>query len=316
MKLWHWLASDGQRGQSVGNHQGLAEFIAAEAIPGPKGPIFTYSTPDMPLARRSLIRLVERLSGRVGFERLYRDWQGARHDPAETVFTTAVRKLGVRAEVSADEVAQIPATGPLLVVANHPFGIVDGLLIGHLVSTRRRDVKLICHSLLCQPPEARGILMPIDFGAGPDARRTSAETRRRAVEWLDQGHALIIFPAGGVATARAFGQHAADFVWHPFVARLAQRAGVQTVAMFVAGQNSRLFHVVSQWSYPLRVALIFHETRRRLRAPVRVRVALPVAMAGVAKAEVVAVLRRRTYAMSEVGLKAEDTYEFPAHIRF
>ena len=149
-----------------------------------------------------------------------------------------------------------------------------------------------------------------------DERTVTLSETRRAVEWLDQGHALIIFPAGGVATARAFGKHAADFVWHPFVARLAQRAGVQTVAMFVAGQNSRLFHVVSQWSYPLRVALIFHETRRRLRAPVRVRVALPVAMAGVAKAEVVAVLRRRTYAMSEVGLKADDTYEFPAHIRF
>ena len=304
----------------MGSHQGLTDFIAADPVQNPvpaPGPVFTYSTPDMPWPRRTLIRLVERLSGRAGFERIYRDWQGQRHDPGETVFTSAVRKLGINGAVEAGEVTRIPSTGPLLIVANHPYGIIDGLLIGHLISTRRRDVKLICHSLLCQPPEARDILMPIDFGTGPDARRTSAETRRRAVEWLDQGHALIIFPAGGVATARPLQRQARDFVWHPFVARLAQRAGVKTVAMYIEGQNSRLFQVVSSLSYPLRVALIFHETRRRMKRPVTVRVAEAVEMAGVGKADVVPQLRARTFAMAQAGGPAAgEVFEFPSYIRF
>ncbi len=281
------------------------------------GPTFTYSTPEQSFWRRNLIGAVERLSGRARFERLYRDW-AARRDRSEAVFTSAIRALAVEPDVSAADLARIPAAGPLLVVANHPYGIIDGLLIGHLISTRRADVKLICHSLLCQPREAREVLLPIDFGAGAAARRASAETRRRAVEWLDQGHVLILFPGGGVATApRPFARHAADFAWHPFVARLAQRPGVRTVALFVHGQNSRLFQVVSHLSYPLRVALIFHETRRRRGGRVAVSIAEPVVLAGGDKAAVVASLRARTYAMAAGdGAGAGEEFAFNGCIRF
>lgn len=287
-------------------------------IDGPQGgPTFTYSTPEQSLFRRSLIRAIERLSGRARFERLYRDWRAVPRDGRETIFTSAIRALGVVAQVPDAELARIPATGPLLVVANHPFGIVDGLLIGKLISTRRGDIKLMCHSLLCQPPEARDVLLPIDFGVGAAARRISAETRRRAVAWLDQGHALIIFPGGGVATSpNPWRGAAADFEWHPFVARLAQRAGVKTLAMFVHGQNSRLFQLVSHISYPLRVALIFHETRRAMRAPVRVSIAEPVELAGADKAGLVTGLRQRAFAMAGPdGGRAEAVFALPPHIR-
>ena len=294
------------------------DFLEPSAEPVSAGPVFTYATPDQPWARRTLIRLVERLSGRTRFERIYRNWQQRPQDANETVFTSAIKELGVRYDVSAGDFAHIPAKGPLLVVANHPYGIVDGLLIGHLISTRRADIKLICHSLLCQPPEARDVLLPIDFGPGAEARRTSAETRRRAVEWLDQGHVLIIFPAGGVATSvKPLRGAAADFAWHPFIARLARRTGVQTLAMYVHGQNSRLFHVMSHISYPLRVALIFHETKRVLRRVVKVDIAAPVEMAVGEKEDVVAALRQRAYAMGPAGAAtAADVFDFPPHIVF
>lgn len=292
------------------------DFMEPSAEVAAEGPVFTYSSLQQPWARRTLIRMVEKLSGRTRFERIYRDWQQRPQDAHETVFTSAIKELGVRYDVSAQDFDHIPAKGPLLVVSNHPFGIVDGLLIGHLISTRRSDIKLICHSLLCQPPEARDVLLPIDFGPGTDARRTSAETRRRAVEWLDQGHALIIFPAGGVATSsRPLRGQAADFAWHPFIARLARRAGVQTLAMYVHGQNSRLFQVMSHLSYPLRVALIFHETKRALRRVVKVHIAPPIAMATGEKTDVVAVLRKRSYAMGPTGAAtAADVFEFPPRI--
>jgi putative hemolysin len=240
------------------------------------------------------------------------------HDANETVFTSAINALKVKTDISAADMGRIPAKGPLLIVANHPYGIVDGLLIGHLISTKRADVKLICHSLLCQPQEARDVLLPIDFGPGTEARRTSAETRRKAQDWLDQGHALIIFPAGGVATGvTPWRGVVADAVWHPFIARLAKRAGVKTLNMYVHGQNSRLFQAVSHYSYPLRVALIFRETKRALRRPVKVAIAEPVEMATVAKSDVVAALRGRTFAMAPAGVAtAADVFEFPARITF
>ncbi|MCW1917217.1 hypothetical protein NX862_00455 [Rhodobacter sp. KR11] len=280
------------------------------------GPIFTYSTPDMPWLRRSVIRVVERLSGRARFERLYRHWQATR-DPDAPIFSEAVRILGFDPQASAADLAHIPATGPLLIVANHPFGIADGLSIGHLIAKVRPDVKLICHSLLCKPHEARGVLMPIDFGPGPEARRTSAETRKKAVDWLDGGHALIIFPAGGVATSvTPFARNAADFLWHPFVTRLARRAGVQTLAIYVGGRNSRLFQVASHFSYILRVSLIFHETRRRLNKPLTMRIAAPVDCAAMEKGDVVTWLRERCFAMAEPGgPAAEVEFVFPPRVQ-
>ncbi len=293
------------------------EFLEPAAPVQSAGPVFTYSSPAQPWLRRTLIRTVERLSGRAGFERLYRDWQKKPRDMRETVFTSAIKTLGVQTDISAQDLARIPATGPLLVVANHPYGIVDGLLIGHLISTRRADVKLICHSLLCQPTEARDVLLPIDFGPGPEARRVSAETRKRAVEWLDRGHALIIFPAGGISTSpKAMGGVAADLVWHPFIARLARREGVKTLAMYIGGQNSRLFQMVSHWSYPLRLALIFHETKRVMRRPVKVAVAEPVDMAlAEDKSDLVGSLRSLTYGMApQGGPTAADVFEFPKRL--
>lgn len=303
--------------QDMGKHDVFSlDFLEPSAAPEPNGPMFTYSTLEQPWARRTLIRMVERLSGRARFERIYQDWQQRPQDANETVFTSAIKELGVRYDVSEQDFANIPAKGPLLVVSNHPYGIVDGLLIGHLISTRRSDIKLICHSLLCQPPEAQGVLLPIDFGPGTDARRTSAETRRRAVEWLDQGHVLIIFPAGGVATTpRPLRGAAADFAWHPFIARLARRAGVQTLAMYVQGQNSRLFHLMSHLSYPMRVALIFHETKRAMRRVVKVGIAPPIEVRAGDKGDVVAALRQRSYAMRPAGAAtAEDVFEFPPRI--
>lgn len=306
-------------GEQMGRHESFSlEFLEPAPLAPSQGPVFTYSAPSQPWLRRTMIRAVERMSGRARIERIYRDWRVKPRDLRETVFTAAIKALGVKTEVSAADMARIPAKGPLLVVANHPYGIVDGLLIGHLISTRRADIKLICHSLLCQPPEAKDVLLPIDFGPGPEARRTSAETRRLAVDWLDRGHALIIFPAGGVATSVSpWKGSAADLAWHPFIARLARRAGVKTLAMYVDGQNSRLFQLVSHFSYPLRVALIFHETRRTLRRPVRVAIAEPVAAGELTGPDAVMGLRERTYAMApKGGPRADMVFEFPERITF
>ena len=166
----------------------------------------------------------------------------------------------------------------MLFVANHPFGVVDGLAMGHLATHVRADTLIMTHSLLCQPPEARDYLLPVDFGGTEEAQATTMATRRRAVNWLNLGHALVVFPGGSVATSqRPFRGPAVEYAWHPFVGKLARLPGVTVVPVYFHGQNSRAFQILSHTNYALRIALLFRESVRRMGTSVKVSVGEPIA---------------------------------------
>ncbi len=224
---------------------------------------FSYSRPEQRWLNRTMIRTIERLSGQPYLERLYRDW-AANPPPGENIFAAAMRCLEIEIKTPPEAWARVPREGPVLFVANHPFGVVDGLMMGHLATAVRPDTKIMTHSLLCQVPEAREFLLPVDFGGTPQAAQTSAQTRRRSVEWLRGGHALAVFPAGSVSTAQnPFRGEALDAAWHPFAAKLARLPEVTVVPVCFHGQNSRLFQIASHIHYALRIALLFRETRVR-----------------------------------------------------
>ncbi len=281
-------------------------------------PAFTYSHPGQSRPRRALIRAVERVSGQPRLRGLYLGWAAApRAD--EPVFHAAMRLLDItprrRWTVPA---AQIPATGGLLLVANHPYGIVDGLALCQLGLDLRGNVQILTNSVLCQPAEVTPHLLPIDFSGTPQARKTSATSRRLAIELLAAGKCVAMFPAGGIATANAPLRGAAyDAEWHSFVARLAVIAGVTTLPVHFAGQNSRLFQIASHLSYPLRVALVFHETRRRSGGPLDMTVGAPISadeLQQLPKDQIAATLRRRTMALG--GVTRDETFQWPAHVKW
>jgi putative hemolysin len=296
---------------------GLASQPAASQVD------FTYAHPGQSLFRRNLIRAVERLTGQPGLRRLYLDWACEDSLPGVPVFSAALRRLQIRPCIAdgADHIGAVPSAGGLLLVANHPFGVVDGLTIGHLGQQLRGNVRILTNSLLCRVPEIDPHLLPVDFSGTPEARRLTAETRRKAADLLAAGQAVAVFPAGGVATAnRPLTGRAVDAAWHPFVGRLATIPGVTTLPVHFAGQNSRLFQIASHTSYPLRVALIFHETRRRMGRPVELRIGAPVSATDLARLprdEVAASLRRRCMALAAPALRDPDeTYVWPRHIKW
>lgn len=284
---------------------------------------FTYSHPGQSRFRRSLIRTVEALTGQPKLRRLYVDWAICDKRPGEAVFAAALRKLEIapRIAAGAEHLEAVPKSGGLLLVANHPFGVVDGLAIGHLGLQLRDNVKILTNSLLCRVPEVDPYLLPVDFSGTPEARRLTADTRRKAAALLAAGKVVAVFPAGGVSTAnRPLHGRAVDAPWHPFVGRLATIPGVTTLPVHFAGQNSRLFQVASHTSYPLRVALIFHETRRRIGRPVEVRLGAPVSadlLAQLDRDSVAMELRRRCMALAAPALPDPDeTYVWPRHIKW
>lgn len=280
---------------------------------------FSYSRAEQPWANRTAIRIIERLSGQPRLERLYRSWAERPH-PNENLFSAAVRLLKLKIETDDAAWARVPTQGPVLFIANHPFGVIDGLMMGHLATRIRPDVKIMTHSLLAQAPEAKDFMLPVDFGGTPEAQSTSLQTRRRTMDWLSNGHAVVVFPAGGVSTAqRPFTGPALESPWHPFVAKLARMPDVTIVPVYFHGQNSRAFQVMSHIHYALRIALLFRETVRRMGTRIRVDVATPLIPADLPPSgdrnEIVRFLRLQTLAMkNDAGFDPLEEFKFPAHV--
>ena len=302
----------------------LTEFLTDAPLATPSSPVeFSYAHPSQSLFRQGLIRAVEMLTGQPHLRRLYLDWVHYDRWAGEPVFAAALRKLGISLRITegAQNLDRVPRTGGVLLVANHPFGVVDGLALGHLGLDLRGNVQILTNSLLCRVPEVDPYLLPVDFSGTPEARRLTAATRRRAAALLMAGKVVAVFPAGGVATAnKPLKGRAVDAPWHPFVGRLATLTGVTTLPIHFADQNSRLFQLASHSSYALRVALIFHETRRRMGRAVQLRIGAPIPAAELQSCDrdqVALDLRRRCMALAAPALAdIDETYLWPSHIKW
>src|SRR3546814_4639839 len=157
------------------------------------------------------------LTGKPRLWRLYADY--CRAPAGGDFFAEAVDRLGLTLAIDSRDLRRIPRTGPLVVVANHPFGVVDGIVLGYLLSRARPDFRMVVNSVLYRLPELQRFLLPVDFAGTRAAQATNLATRRQALADLADGRAIAIFPGGTVSTAAAPLGRAADPAWNPFVGR-------------------------------------------------------------------------------------------------
>jgi putative hemolysin len=223
----------------------------------------SYAAPEDTRSKQAVIRLVERLSGQARVERIYRQVRASLR-PEDDVWAQAMRGLDITVRHDPCRLADVPRQGPLVVVANHPFGVVDGLALCHLVAKVRQDFRVVAMSTLCRMPEIRAHVLPINFANTRDAVATSARSRAAARALLIAGGCLLIFPAGAVSTSRRPFGLAEDAPWHPFVGRLVQSSRSAVLPVRFEGQNSRLFQLVSQVSPTLRLSLLLREAVSRI----------------------------------------------------
>jgi putative hemolysin len=190
--------------------------------------------------------------------------------------TRALAALSVSADISPDDLRHIPATGPVVVVANHPLGAIDGLLLISLLSRVRCDITLLGNSLLSFIPSLRPYLFAVDVFGGSRAVRKNGLALRNAMRWLSGGGCLLVFPAGEVAHHSTSDGRTIDSEWRTTAADLAARTGAAVVPIFIEGRNSRLFLAAGRVHPLLRTALLPREMWAMRGRTVPVRIGPPV----------------------------------------
>jgi putative hemolysin len=239
--------------------------------------LFSYAVPTDPPVKRGLIRLVEKATGQPKLKRLYLDNQRFPR-PSESFWAAAVRSLALDVVYDEAALARLPRTSATVFVANHPYGVLDGLVISWLVQKVRPDFLVLTNAVLMRAEEVRDYVLPIDFSETPEALAMNIKSRAAARAQLEKGGAVVVFPAGGVSTApdRLGRRPAVDAPWQPFVAQLIQRAKATVAPIWFGGQNSRLFQIASHVSLTLRLSLIFHEVKARIGTTLPVAIGAPI----------------------------------------
>ena len=184
---------------------------------------FSYASEGNSWLRNFAIQSVERLSGQPYLKRLYLAYQ-AENRPHTDFWQQVITRLDLTVDLTGADMGDIPKTGPLVVVANHPYGVLDGIVICWLVSQIRPDFKILINNVLCRAPEMAAHVLPVDFDETPEALQTNLTSRKQAKAHLEGGGALIVFPSGAISTTpRFFARQAEEIAWAPLVGQLIRK---------------------------------------------------------------------------------------------
>ncbi len=210
------------------------------------------------------IRAIEWLTAKVTLLRLIRDFERSGAPFGSPFWPKALQQMGIRIETPAEEIARIPATGPVVVVANHPSGLVDGMIMAELVNRIRPDFKILTRSLLTGIPEVAEFMIPVPFPHEENSRELGLQMRAETMAHLAAGGVIILFPAGKVATSETWFGTAVEAEWNVFTHKMIQRSGATIVPIRFHGQNSRPYQIANLISATLRQGLLLYEIKRSL----------------------------------------------------
>lgn len=224
-----------------------------------------------------IIRSMEWVTGKITIVRMIRKFEKRGAPTGQAFWRAALDTMGIPLLTPDDEVAHIPLEGPVVVVANHPHGLVDGMILADLIGRRRSDYKILTRALLTGIDEvAASYMISVPFPHEPDAQRKSVEMRAKAMAHLKEGGVISVFPSGVVASSDTLFGAAVEREWNVFTAQMIRRSGAKVVPIFFPGANSRWYQMANCISATLRQGLLLHEVVHSCNRPQKPIVGAPI----------------------------------------
>jgi putative hemolysin len=196
--------------------------------------------------------------------------------PRTAVFDTALDLLDVQYDAKPHELEQIPSQGPLVVVANHPFGAIEGVIAGSLLLNIRTDVRILGNYLLNRVAGIRDYIIAVDPFESQGIKKSNLKGLKQCLTWLRQGNALVTFPAGEVASFRPAKWRVVEPVWASHIGALVRLSKATVLPLYFPGRNSIFFMLMGLLHPRFRTAMLVRELIKKTGKRLTVRIGRPV----------------------------------------
>jgi putative hemolysin len=227
-----------------------------------------------------------------------------------------LEKLNIRYELDDEDFRNIPANEPFIVVANHPYGGIDGLIMLSLIARKRPDFKIMANYLLQQITPISNHFVLVNPFDKSDKKSMNVSGIKKAMRLVDEGHPIGLFPAGEVSSLRLNNFTIRDKEWNPVVGKMIMKAGVKVVPLYFSGNNSLIFNLLGLVHPVLRTAKLPSELFKKQKEPIQVRIGKPVSIKTVQEftdpESLLRFLRAKTYSL---GSSLDVTEHFKFRIR-
>ena len=215
-----------------------------------------------------------------------------------------MERYGINIDIKSGALSTLPLSGPVVLVANHPYGILDGLIMGYILARQRGDFRILAHHVFSKAKELKNIIIPISFDESKEAVQHNLRSRKMALDYLKAGGAIGVFPGGTVSTSLTPFSRPMDPSWRSFTARMITKSNATVIPIYFEGHTSRLFQIASHLHYTLRMGLLINEFRQRVDGPVSISIGNPIEPAKIFKRSkdarvLMQFLRQKTYDLAE-----------------
>lgn len=204
--------------------------------------------------------MLEWVTGKIWIMKMVREFESLPAMKGQAFWQATLDVMRIKLETPQDQLDNIPETGPVVFVANHPHGLVDGMILANLIGKRRDDYRILTRSLLTGIDEdASKYMIPVPFTHEEDAQEKMIEMRSKAMAHLEEGGLIALFPSGVVATSETMFGPVIEADWNVFTAKMIRKSGASVVPCYFAGANSRWYQIANRISATLRQGLLLHE---------------------------------------------------------